>query len=133
MKKIFLLIFILILVSFLGACNSSSQEDIYGWWKPEKPTLMNNRCIYISKDIFKDNKEHKIIKWEKIDNSFSISFNNITALLNINDAGVLSISKQVIGGGVYTFIRTTESEAKKIEDERKSKLKKLTTSHPDPF
>lgn len=94
---------------------------------------MNNRCIYISKDIFKDNKEHKIIKWEKIDNSFSISFNNITALLNINDAGVISISPQVIGGGVYTFIRTTESEAKKIEDERKSKLKKLTTSHPDPF
>lgn len=132
MKKIFLLIFILILVSFLGACNSSSQEDIYGWWKPEKPTLMNNRCIYISKDIFKDNKEYKIIKWEKIDNSFSISFNNITALLNINDAGVLSITPQVIGG-VYTFIRTTESEAKKIEDERKSKLKKLTTSHPDPF
>lgn len=132
MKKIFLLIFILILVFFLGACNSSSQEDIYGWWKPEKPTLMNNRCIYISKDIFKDNKEYKIIKWEKIDNSFSISFNNITALLNINDAGVLSITPQVIGG-VYTFIRTTESEAKKIEDERKSKLKKLTTSHPDPF
>ncbi len=133
MKKPLFLTLIFVLSSFLIGCNSTSKEDLYGWWKPEKPTLMNNKCIYISEKIFKDNKEYQITKWEKKNDSFIMSFDGVTTILNINKAGILSFAPQVFGAGVYTFIRTTEDEVKKIKEEKDKKLKKLTTSHPDPF
>ncbi|WP_143142680.1 MULTISPECIES: hypothetical protein [Desulfovibrio] len=103
MKKYFLLILIFAFSSFLiVGCNSTSKEDLYGWWKPEKTTLMNNKCIYISEKIFKDSKEHQIIQWDKKEDSFVISFDGITAILNINKEGILTITPQVFGGGRYT-------------------------------
>lgn len=133
MKKVIFLAFIVTLFSFIVGCKSASKDDLYGWWRPEKETFFNNKCIYLSENIFKEGKEYNISSWKEKDGYFIMSFDSVNALLKINENGTLSFTPQTFGSGTYTFIRTTEDEVKKIKEEKDKKLKELTTSHSDPF
>lgn len=121
MKKILFLILIFVLSSFLIGCNSPSKEDFYGWWKQKTQSLSRNKTIYISENILKMGKEHKILNWEKKDGGFLISTSQGRALLKIDDKNLLALTPEGGFSGTDIFSRITEEEAKKIKEEEDAK------------
>lgn len=133
MQKNFLFLFILLLTFTVFGCKSSSKEDTYGWWKPETKSAFNNPSIFISENNFYDNKDHKILKWEKSENGFLLSCDLGTFLIRVDEKGYLIVKPQIAYAGELIYSRTTEEVVRKTKEEQEQKRKKLTTSTSDPF
>lgn len=117
----------------LCGCNGTPKEKFYGWWKPENPSLMNNKPLYISESEIISGKKYKITEWIKEDGKYKIAFDNIVVSLELTKNGNLIFIPQVYLGSAHVFIPTTESEVKADEAKRKERLKNMTKSKSDPF
>lgn len=117
----------------LCSCNGPEQKDFYGWWKPENPSLMNNKPLFISENEVILGKKYKITEWIKEDNSFKIAFDNIVASLELTKNGNLIVTPKVYLGSAMVFIPTTEEEVKADEAKREQRWKNMTKSKSDPF
>lgn len=133
-KQQFLTAMFILMTSFmLFGCNGPEKKDFYGWWKPEKPSLMNNNPLFISENEVILGKKYKITEWIKEDNSFKIAFDNIVASLELTTNGNLIVTPKVYMGTSRVFIPTTEEEVKAEEAKREERWKNMTKSKPDPF